>query len=117
MPGTHRDYLRYLEKSPRPIRDLARQVSVLREPYNAAVSALKKFRDMHIRVACLYIVNMSKTTAVSRKGCPMVAAMERIKREEAAAAASRAPVRGTGGNELSQLLKAGRDATQRALIG
>ena len=113
MPGTHRDYLRYLERSPRPIRDVAKQSSVLREAYNAAVSALKKFRDMHIRIACLYIVTMSKTSA-SRKACPMVAMMERMKREEAAVV--KAPVRGTGGNELSQLLKAGRDATKRAVI-
>lgn len=114
MPATHQEYLRYVETSPRPIRDLARQVPALREPFNAAVSALKKMRDAHIRVACLYVVTMSKSTPGSRKACPMIAMMERAKREESSS--TKAPVRGTGGNELSTLLKAGRDATQRALI-
>lgn len=112
MPGPHRDYLQYIANSPRPIRELARQVPALREPYNNAVSALKKLRDTHIRIACLYVVTMSNSTPASRKACPMVAMMERAKAEEA----KRAPVRGTGGNELSTLLKAGRDATQRALL-
>jgi len=92
MPATHREYLRYVETSPRPIRDLSRQVPALREPFNAAVSALKKMRDAHIRVACLYIVTMSKSTPGSRKACPMIAMMERAKREESSS--TKAPVRG-----------------------
>ncbi|KAH8117075.1 Indoleamine 2,3-dioxygenase [Phellopilus nigrolimitatus] len=109
MPGSHREYLHYLEESSRPLRELARTTPALREPYNAAVMALKKFRDCHIRVACLYIVSMSKT---ARYKCPIMAA---IAKEQEQAARS-GPIRGTGGNELSTLLKAGRDATRRAIL-
>ncbi|KAI5119939.1 hypothetical protein M0805_002128 [Coniferiporia weirii] len=109
MPGSHREYLQYLQDSPRPLRELARQTPALREPYNAAVMALKKFRDHHIRVACLYIVTMSKT---ARYKCPVMAAMAREQKESS----ETGPARGTGGNELSTLLKAGRDATRRAIL-
>lgn len=108
MPATHQNYLEYLAESPRPIRDVARQSAVVREAYNAAVMALKRFRDSHVRIACLYIVSMSKTDRKSRNACPVMAAMSKEQ--------GRAPVRGTGGTELSVLLKAGRDATRRAII-
>ncbi|EJD02196.1 Indoleamine 2,3-dioxygenase [Fomitiporia mediterranea MF3/22] len=109
MPGAHREYLEYLESSPQPIRELARQTPKLREPYNAAVTALKKFRDNHIRTACLYVVTMSKS---QRYQCPVMAAIAR----EQADAARGGPARGTGGTELTALLKAGRDATRRAAL-
>ncbi|KAF8746074.1 hypothetical protein AX14_000137 [Amanita brunnescens Koide BX004] len=96
MPGQHREYLSHLASMPRSIRDVALQVPALREPYNTAVDALKRLRDLHLRVACLYIVSMSYK-------CPM---MRRLN----------GPSRGTGGNEVSILLKAGRDNTQRAIL-
>ena len=69
MPGLHRDYLEYLDNSPRQLRDIAKQSAALREPYNATVKALKKFRDAHIRIVCLYVVN------ASRAQCPMMASI------------------------------------------
>lgn len=113
MPGKHRDYLSHLAASPRPIRALAAQTPALREPYDATIMALKKLRDLHIRIACLYIVSMSRTTPPAGCGCPVAAMMEKLEREKAA---SQGPSRGTGGNELSLLLKAGRDATRRTLL-
>jgi indoleamine 2,3-dioxygenase len=89
------------------------QTPAIRDAYNTAVTALKKFRDHHIRVACLYIVSMSKTSPI--KGCPMSAMIEKARREQEEML-KRGPIRGTGGNELTTLLKAGRDATKRALI-
>lgn len=106
MPGLHRDYLLYLENSPRQLRDIAKQNAALREPYNAAVKALKKFRDAHIRIVCLYVINPS------RAQCPMMASIARQQRQEV----SSGPARGTGGTELASLLKAGRDATDRARL-
>ena len=106
MPGLHREYLEYLESSPRQLREVANQTTALREPYNAAIKALKKFRDAHIRIVCLYIVN------ASRAQCPMMASIARQQRQEA----SNGPARGTGGTELATLLKAGRDATSRAVL-
>ncbi|KAH7911407.1 Indoleamine 2,3-dioxygenase [Hygrophoropsis aurantiaca] len=109
MPGRHREYLAYLG-STRPLRDVAQNVPAVREQYNAAVTALKKFRDSHMRIACLYIVTMSRSSPPP--GCPMFAMMQRMERQKA----STGPVTGTGGNELSLLLKAGRDATTRAVL-
>ena len=48
MPAPHQEYLRYLSESPRPIRELAKQTAALREPYNAAVMALKRFHSCDV---------------------------------------------------------------------
>ena len=109
MPGKHRDYLAYIAEYPRHVREVAQDTPAIREAYNAAVTKLKKYRDAHMRVACLYIVSMSTKPPV---GCPMFAMAQRMER----AAARTGPVKGTGGNELSLLLKAGRDATTRAVL-
>jgi indoleamine 2,3-dioxygenase len=110
MPGRHQEYLTHLSASSPSIRELARSTLALREPYNMAVRALKRLRDSHIRIACLYVVTMSRSTP-GKTGCPASAMMNRI---QAARSRGNGPVRGTGGNELSILLKAGRDATKRA---
>ncbi|KIK58190.1 hypothetical protein GYMLUDRAFT_171358 [Collybiopsis luxurians FD-317 M1] len=117
MLGKHRAYLEQLEKSPRSIRELAQRTPVLREPYNNAVAALKKLRTLHMRVACLYVVNMSKTVN-PRSACPAAGMMERqaARMESSAPPERRGPIRGTGGTELAALLKAGRDATARAAL-
>ncbi|KAF9227716.1 Indoleamine 2,3-dioxygenase [Gyrodon lividus] len=111
MPGKHRDYLAYIAGHPRHVREVAHSTPAIREAYNAAVSELKKLRDSHMRIACLYVVTMSRST-VPPVGCPVFAMAQRMERE----AAKSGPVTGTGGNELSLLLKAGRDATQRAVL-
>lgn len=129
MPGSHQAFLALIDRSSSPspacsvpssVRDLAAQYPAqLHEPYNAAVMALKKFRDIHIQIACLYIVTQSRkaatghghgagiesmSTMVMPSACPMMAKKDRE------------PIRGTGGNELASLLKACRDATKRALL-
>ncbi|KAL0946803.1 hypothetical protein HGRIS_012974 [Hohenbuehelia grisea] len=113
MPGKHREFLAYLAASPRPIRDIAQGTPALREPYDTAVMALKKLRDLHMRIACLYVVSMSRSLPGARAGCPVSAMMARLEKSQAS---GQGPVRGTGGNELSLLLKAGRDATRRAAL-
>ncbi|KAG6334737.1 hypothetical protein ID866_4355 [Astraeus odoratus] len=110
MPGKHREYLAWIGKSPRPLRSVSQETPVVREHYNAAISALKKLRDCHMRMACLYIVSMSHTRPPPT--CPLAAIMRKMERE----AARQGPATGTGGNELSMLLKAGRDATTRAIL-
>ena len=130
MPGSHQAFLALIDRSSSPspayslpssVRDLAAQYPAqLHEPYNAAVMALKRFRDIHIRIACLYIVTQSRKAAgqgaaaaagagaasvtMMPSACPMMAKKDRE------------PIRGTGGNELASLLKACRDATTRALL-
>ncbi|KAG2020006.1 tryptophan 2,3-dioxygenase [Coprinopsis cinerea AmutBmut pab1-1] len=112
MPGQHREFLNVLSTS-RSIRQLAQSTPALRDAYDTAVTALKRLRDTHIRIACLYVVTMSRSTPGSRGGCPAAAMIERL---HANRLAGKGPVRGTGGNELSILLKAGRDATRRAVL-
>ncbi|KAJ6618854.1 Indoleamine 2,3-dioxygenase [Mycena sp. CBHHK59/15] len=113
MPGKHREYLTSLVATPRSIRELAQGTPALREPYDAAVMALKKLRDLHMRIACLYVVTMSRTTPDARACCPVASTMERL---QSSRAAGNGPTRGTGGNELALLLKAGRDATRRTVL-
>ncbi|KAG1877683.1 Indoleamine 2,3-dioxygenase [Suillus subalutaceus] len=111
MPGAHRDYLSHLANTTRPLRELAKSTPAVKESYNAAVSAVRKFRDSHIRIACLYVVSMSRSTAIP-VGCPVFAMMQRMERQRNQTGHST----GTGGNELSLLLKSNRDATARAAI-
>jgi indoleamine 2,3-dioxygenase len=110
MPGKHREYLTRLVAMPRSLRELALETPMLQEPYDAAVLALKKLRDSHMRIACRYIVTMSRSNPSVRPGCPVSAMLDRMQREQ------KGTIRGTGGNELCVLLKAGRDATRRTLI-
>ncbi|OAX40265.1 Indoleamine 2,3-dioxygenase [Rhizopogon vinicolor AM-OR11-026] len=111
MPGDHRDYLSYLANTSRPVRDLAQRTPAVKEPYNALVLALKKLRDSHIRIACLYVVSMSRSTKVP-PGCPVFAMMRRMERQQNQEGHST----GTGGNNLSLLLKSNRDATARTAL-
>ncbi|TFK76352.1 Indoleamine 2,3-dioxygenase [Pluteus cervinus] len=105
MPGKHRDYLLALSNTPHPVRDLAAQIPTLRDPYDGAVDALKNLRSAHIRIACLYVVSMTNSTSFWSR-CPIAG---QVKKEITHA-------RGTGGNEVTVLLKAGRDATYRAMF-
>ena len=113
MPGKHQEYLNDISSSPRSVREVAQSTPALRDAYDTAVKALKRLRDSHIRIACLYIVTMSRSTPGARGGCPASAMIDRL---HAARLSGKGPVRGTGGNELSVLLKAGRDATKRAIL-
>jgi indoleamine 2,3-dioxygenase len=102
MPGSHREYLSQV----RSVRALAQREPMLQEGYDSAVMALKKLRDVHMRIACLYIVRMAKTKPSGRGGCPVSHTMEKMQK-----------ARGTGGSELCTLLEAGRAATKRTLLG
>jgi len=103
MPGTHRDFLERLDEVPVTIKKVAMERSSLREAYNDAVKALKKLRDIHIRIACLYIISMARSQPP-----------DGFRRREAALALDGSI--GTGGNHVASLLKAGRDATQKAIL-
>ncbi|GJJ12349.1 hypothetical protein Clacol_006590 [Clathrus columnatus] len=124
MPGKHQEFLLYLASHHRPVRDLASRTHPLRQPYDSVVLALKRFRDQHMRIACLYVVSMSRSAAATiRGGCPVGAMMmeqmqqqQQQRESDHVAIFQRQPVRGTGGNELSCLLKASRDATVRTLL-
>ena len=101
MPGLHREYLERLASSPRNLRSVAQCNPALREAYNDVVAALKRLRDVHIRVVTLYVVTQSHSAPP---------ADIHMKDRDGGKA------RGTGGMEASNLLKAGRDATARAML-
>ncbi|KAI0362451.1 Indoleamine 2,3-dioxygenase [Trametes cingulata] len=102
MPAEHRAYLAQLAK--RSVRDAVLRTPCLRGPYNAAVEALKRFRDGHIRIGTLYIISQARSTPPASMGGP----------EAFQGDGDRS--KGTGGNPVSTLLKAGRDATQRTVL-
>lgn len=104
MPGSHRDFLDHLDDIPVTIKKVALERPGLREAYNDAVKALKRLRDIHIRVACLYIVSMARTQPP-----------DGLRRREAQELEGTRGT-GTGGNPVASLLKAGRDATKRAIL-
>jgi indoleamine 2,3-dioxygenase len=106
MPGSHQAYLKDLAALPVPIRSLAKTSPVLRESYDLAILALKRFRDMHMRIACLYTISMAHTTP---PGTPEEV-LERNRTQ------SRGSTKGTGGSSVASLLKAGRDATDRSQL-
>ncbi|KAF6755292.1 tryptophan 2,3-dioxygenase [Ephemerocybe angulata] len=82
MPRHHRAFLNHLANSPRPLRDyvLANSTSStstasttsdsagaeLLQAYNAAVQALKVFRDKHMIIVALYIVGPARRAAAAK---------------------------------------------------
>jgi indoleamine 2,3-dioxygenase len=106
MPGNHHAYLKDLAALPVPVRSLAKTSPLLRESYDLAVLALKKFRDAHMRIVCLYIISMAGTTP---PGTPEEALERQGTQSEGRA-------KGTGGSNVASLLKAGRDATDRTMV-
>lgn len=111
MPRDHRAFLNHLKTNPRPLRDIVmaedaaisteelRVRETLRNAYNAAVIALKGFRDAHVRIATLYIINQVKR----------VPGGQREDKEVPVA-------RGTGGSDLVPFLKGVRDKTAAAIL-
>ena len=106
MPRHHRAFLRHLQANPRPLRRLVEQQEdnvELREAYDVAVTALKEFRDEHVRIVALYIViparrvqqQQQSASEKDGKGVPL----------------------GTGGTDAFQFVKGVRDQTAGALLG
>ncbi|KAG9082724.1 hypothetical protein FRC06_004882 [Ceratobasidium sp. 370] len=123
MPGRHQQFLTVLGSSANPLREVVVRTPALHESYDSCIRALKGFRDAHMRIACLYVVSMSRSEAAQeaarKAGCPVAAMFDTMRQNgelPAPPVTERKVVRGTGGNELSNLLKACRDATTRALV-
>jgi indoleamine 2,3-dioxygenase len=110
MPKKHRDYLASLASSSQPIRELAKEESILRDPFNAAVAALQKLRTEHIKIACRYVVTMAHTQMDI--GCPVASMWSRLQKN----GGEQGSAVGTGGNTVTSLLKHGRDATKQTAL-
>ena len=70
--------------------------AALREAYDVAVTALKEFRDEHVRIVALYILIPSRKAAGAEE-------------------ANGGP-KGTGGTDAFQFVKGVRDQTAGALL-
>ncbi|KZW00753.1 Indoleamine 2,3-dioxygenase [Exidia glandulosa HHB12029] len=105
MPRHHRAFLRHLRAMPAQttLSALVRAPGTndtVKMAFNESVLALKRFRDMHIRIATLYIVNQARRPHPSpAEGDGQVD-----------------KVKGTGGTELVPFLKGIRDNTARTVV-
>jgi indoleamine 2,3-dioxygenase len=151
MPSQHRAFLDRITSSTFNLRQLAVALSTSSSPvaqdlvnkYNAAVGALRKFRDAHLKIACIYVVAPARKAAIEAQQtlapppptCPVGAMLARLAAEGDAdllavcpisglnlngekktTNSSSEPILGTGGTELVTLLRSCRDATTRAMI-
>ncbi|KAF8508088.1 Indoleamine 2,3-dioxygenase [Hysterangium stoloniferum] len=116
MPRHHRAFLNHLKVSQRPLRDivLAENASAtpeevdirkaLKTAYNESVTALKRFRDAHIRIATLYIISQARRA-------------ETLPGETLPGGGTNSFEKGTGGTNLVPFLKGLRDETASAVVG
>ncbi len=107
MPRHHRTFLSYLHTIQHTVRShvLAHQDQPkLKEAYNGAVEALKKFRDEHLRIAAFYIISQARRKVSSTE---MIAITGEGEKEGS---------RGSGGTLLVPFLKSARDDTSCTVI-
>jgi len=123
MPRHHRNFLRHLAAAPRPLRAAVERTgnAALTDAYNAALAALRRLRDAHLRIVTLYIVGPSHR-APPASHAPALTVQAKgadgsVKVGFANGTCS-APVllRGTGGTDLIRFLKGVRDRTSEAAL-
>jgi indoleamine 2,3-dioxygenase len=121
MPRHHRNFLRHLDAAPRPLRaEVARRCdTALTEAYNAALDALRRFRDAHLRMVALYIVGPSRR--VRGPSAPVAREEEgggakTCEGQTSLATGATGQLRGTGGTDLVRFLKGVRDRTSEAAL-
>ena len=117
MPRHHRAFLRHLAAAPRPLRalvdDWIDREPALGEAYNAAVNAMKRFRDGHMRIVALYIMGPARR---ERERQAALAEQTALAEGRTDAVPEKKPLKGTGGTDLVQFLKGVRDRTAAAAV-
>ena len=132
MPRHHRNFLRHLAATPRPLREAVARTgdAALTDAYNASLAALRRLRDAHLRLVALYIIGPShrapaaaagkdseKTAAgAAGRGCSAAMAGLGSGRGCSASASAKGMLRGTGGTDLIRFLKGVRDRTSDAAL-
>ncbi|GAA6035062.1 hypothetical protein JCM8097_002167 [Rhodosporidiobolus ruineniae] len=139
MPGHHRAFLQHLSSlhslnpsAPRaPVLPSLRELAALHPvelgaAYDTAVKAMKRFRDVHIRLATFFIVSQARREPT--RNSPHWAGWEarRVQKEREeeekrlrgiAEEQKRDVIAGTGGTDLVTFLKRCRDRTAEAIMG
>jgi indoleamine 2,3-dioxygenase len=117
MPRHHRAFLRHLRTLPPHLKlaDLLQSslaTDAVKNAFNDAVMALKRFRDSHIRIAAVYIISQAR-----RAGEGIVSHATPVpKHSSGDGNEPTTGVKGTGGTDLVPFLKNLRDNTARTLI-
>ncbi|WVO17860.1 hypothetical protein L204_105558 [Cryptococcus depauperatus] len=111
MPLPHRTFLLHLSTHPTPLRPLviryATSHPALVQAYDGALEALRRFRERHMMVVSMFIVQQAR-----RQPGPRIRAL--IGAEEHQVEVGE--LRGTGGTALFKFLKRCRDNTTRAML-
>ena len=120
MPRHHNNFLRHLDGAPRPLRAAVDRMGdvALTEAYNAALAALRHFRDAHLRIVALYIIGPSHHAHPSSPAEHAEASTQVSEGQSGTGmnTGSTGLLRGTGGTELVKFLKGVRDRTSEAVL-
>ena len=127
MPRHHRNFLRHLAATPRPLRDAVARTgdAALTDAYNASLAALRRMRDAHLRLVALYIIGPSHRAAAAAAAAGRPHAQKKMMSAGAMAGGGRgcsagggspALIRGTGGTDMIRFLKGVRDRTSEAAL-
>jgi len=112
MPLQHRSFLLHLAGHPTPLRQLvlaqAQTNPKLAAAYDSALDALRRFREKHMRIVSMFIVQQARRQP-----------SERIQQlvGQVDIPPTTGELRGTGGSPLFKFLKRCRDNTTRAMVG
>ena len=119
MPVQHRSFLLHLNSHPTPLRSLilarAQTHPRLVAAYDEALAALQRFREKHMRVVSVFIVQQSRRRPSER----IRKIIGQTTADDGRTAEGRvdiAELRGTGGSPLFKFLKRCRDNTTRAMV-
>ncbi|KAI5123804.1 hypothetical protein M0805_009099 [Coniferiporia weirii] len=126
MPRHHRAFLQHLAASPRPLRALvAAETADARNPellaaYNAAVDALRTFRNAHLRIVALFIVGPARRIEAGNRTMllaqPAALSAGDVPRKSDMENGGDGGVKGTGGTNAMTFLKGVRDRTADAIL-
>ncbi|KAI9442106.1 Indoleamine 2,3-dioxygenase [Lactarius indigo] len=125
MPRHHRNFLRHLAAAPRPLRAAVERTggTALTDAYNAALAALRRLRDAHLRIVTLYIVGPSHRSPPASRTPALTVQAKGATEDVKVGFANRTYtssdptlLRGTGGTDLVRFLKGVRDRTSEAVL-
>ncbi|WWC66417.1 uncharacterized protein I206_100319 [Kwoniella pini CBS 10737] len=120
MPLPHRSFILHLSTHPNPLRPLvvhyAHSHPALATAYDGALEALRRFREKHMRVVSLFIIQQARRQPSERVRTIM--GLEPLSEEEMAQQKEIDinMIRGTGGSALFTFLKRCRDNTTKAMV-
>lgn len=117
MPGPHRRFLEFVEQTAN-IREYAlssKASARVLDAYNETVTALSKFRDIHIQIVTRYIIMPSKSPRARHSRESKVQNLATACSQASQRATEKPQLCGTGGTDLIPFLKQTRDETKECI--